>query len=516
MDPRFGVGHYSDAPMRLYFCILAAGSATVLGIDTASAIPPPDFLFAVGSQVGIVFSVMVVFLSTVLGGSLALARSFFALVKHKRVFWSVAAIAVLALSIGGGVLFDALWQEREYREWLKDSERFSDEQGAAIDMTKLDVSTQSGSASTNETSSDAASSEPVSELTARPPIAVDAGIAFIERYYENLGNGNAEAAYDVSKKSVPLATFKEWYAGTTGTEIESIQKIRDGVYSLVARIDEGSVSTRYAVLITLAEDPVRGTLIADSDVKVLGETANAPTDQPLPEGATANTSYFDGHQGEPLVIDNDEFASLLESGDPYVLDAREDEEYENGNLPGSHHLRFADLVAGEWISLPADRSIYVLCWSGIRGKEVAEFLRSKGIVARYLKGGSDGWVTYGGAWDGNIKFAQRYPDQRYQLVFSTKQVREYAENGVVFVDARPAAAYERWHIPGSVNMPIIYTPTVEMEATLDQIPPSSTVVTVCDDFVSCFVAKIAGLKLERRGHTFLGRYNKPWEYRDTY
>jgi rhodanese-related sulfurtransferase len=173
------------------------------------------------------------------------------------------------------------------------------------------------------------------------------------------------------------------------------------------------------------------------------------------------------------------------------------------------------LVAGEWIGLPTDRTIYVLCWSGIRGKEVAEFLRSKGFVARFLESGSDGWVSEGGEWNGNIKFVQKYADPRYQIVFSTAQARQYEQDGVVFVDSRPAATYDKWHIPGSVNIPIIYTATVNTETVLAQVPPSSTVVTVCDDFVSCFDAKITGVKLEQRGHTFLGRYNKPWEYRGT-
>jgi hypothetical protein len=45
-----------------------------------------------------------------------------------------------------------------------------------------------------------------------------------------------------------------------------------------------------------------------------------------------------------------------------------------------------------------------------------------------------------------------------------------------------------------------------------QVAPGSRVITVCDGYVNCFDAKITGVELEQRGHTFLGRYNKPWEY----
>ena len=90
----------------------------------------------------------------------------------------------------------------------------------------------------------------------------------------------------------------------------------------------------------------------------------------------------------------------------FILDAREDEEYEIGHMPGSTHIRFADLLAGMWGDLPEDQEIYVLCWSGIRGKELTEFLRSKAVNARYIEEGADGWVADGGVWEGEIKFSK--------------------------------------------------------------------------------------------------------------
>ncbi len=196
----------------------------------------------------------------------------------------------------------------------------------------------------------------------------------------------------------------------------------------------------------------------------------------------------------------------------FVLDAREDEEYEVGYFAGSQHIRYADLKAGEWIKLPQTQVIYVLCWSGIRGKEVAEFLRSKQLVARYLENGADGWVDFGGQWQGGIKFISKYSAERYQIVFSTQDVKNFVGNGVILVDSRNPAKYKKSHIAGSISVSIIYTPTSKLPEVLAQVPTSSRVITICDDFVSCFDAKIAGVKLEKQGHTFLGRYNKPWEY----
>lgn len=213
----------------------------------------------------------------------------------------------------------------------------------------------------------------------------------------------------------------------------------------------------------------------------------------------------------PLVITNTEFDAADESS-IYVLDAREDEEYAIGRYPGSHHIRFADVLDGAWASLPTDEVVYVMCWSGIRGSEVAEFLRMKGVPARYLEDGADGWVKNGGLWNGEIAFSSTYADARYTGTLATEDVRAAVAHGAALVDARQADAYAASHIDGSVNISVIFTPSDELDALLDLVPDGADVVTVCDDFVSCFDAKIVGIKLEYRSHVFLGRYAKPWEY----
>jgi len=232
------------------------------------------------------------------------------------------------------------------------------------------------------------------------------------------------------------------------------------------------------------------------------------------DGENSTPDFFTANSGKNIMITNQEFRDSILSGknDYLVLDAREDVEYENGYFPGSLHIRFADLMAGRWAELPTDKFIYVICWSGIRGKEVADFLRTKAIVASYLENGADGWVEYGGEWIGGIKFLARYTDPRYQLVFSTEETRKMVQEGVVLVDTREPARFQKSHIAGSVNIPIMYTPSAELETAFGQVPAGSRVITVCDGYVNCVDAKITGVELERRGHQFLGRFNKPWEY----
>lgn len=358
--------------MKVYMALIAATLLMMNGIETAYAVPPPDFLFAVGSQLGVIFSVLVVVLSGALGVATTLAKSFIARIRHRKAFWAFAALAVICLSLSGGYAIDRYRQQSLYMQWVRESNR------------------QSGSGAI--------------------------------------------------------------YASSSKTETRK------------------------------SED---------------------------------DASFFEAHRDLPIAISNEEFQSAANQGPPFVLDAREDEEYAIGNFPESLHIRFADLLSGAWTELPNDRVVYVFCWSGIRGKETTDFLRSKHIAARYIENGANGWVTFGGAWNGGIHFLDTYTGERYQIVFTIDQVREYEKQGVVFVDSRPQSKFEKWHIPGSISIPIIYTPTARMEDALAQVPPHSKVITVCDDFVSCFDAKVAGVKLEKRGNAFLGRYNKPWEYRST-
>jgi rhodanese-related sulfurtransferase len=215
-----------------------------------------------------------------------------------------------------------------------------------------------------------------------------------------------------------------------------------------------------------------------------------------------------------LEITNQEFKHVIESGagNFVVLDARENIEYENGNFPGSIHIRSADLKDGRWAYLPKDKMVYVVCWSGIRGKEVAEFLRKKNIAASYLENGANGWVEFGGKWDGGIGLSEKYSDEKYTIVLSTKEVKKLMKKGVVLVDTREPEKFNKWHIPGSINIPILYTSTNNIDMVFGQVAKGSSVITVCDGYINCFDAKITGIELEKRGNQFLGRYNKPWEY----
>jgi rhodanese-related sulfurtransferase len=414
--------------------------------------------------------------------------------------WVILALVVLTISVCGAYYYEQYKQNKEYALWVEESKRQdipnTDEQTDNDNLDKLKLGESEGE-----------------DVLSRGETVNDAGLAFIYNYYNNLGSGRVEEAYSVSSKIVSLETYRSWYIDTNQIIVDSAQKISENKYSLGLTLREKTGTIRYGVLMTLMTNEQGIYSIKDSDVRILADLNSGGDETPVEEPKIESTVFYDNNQHLDLSVSNEEFQSILSQGQPvYVLDAREDEEFEIGYFPGSYHIRFADLLAGEWIGLPQDRVVYVFCWSGVRGKEVAEFLRSKKILTRYIATGADGWVDFGGLWSGGIKFLSKYSAERYQVVFTTDQVKQYQQQGVFIVDSRHPSKYNRRHIQGSVSIPVIYTPTSQLEQALSQVPPNSTVLTVCDDFISCFDAKITGVKLERRGNTFLGRYNKPWEY----
>lgn len=212
------------------------------------------------------------------------------------------------------------------------------------------------------------------------------------------------------------------------------------------------------------------------------------------------------------VTTNQQFQALLEQkADILILDARENIEYINGYLEGSTHIRFADLKAGAYKQFSTNQPIVVICWSGIRGQEVAEFLASKGLKASYLETGADGWVAADGQWTGNIKLTQAFPEERYSIVYGTAEMQKFIADNVFLIDTREPEKFAADHIAGSVNIPLIQTPTDALESAFGQIPANSRVITICDAYVNCFDAKLTGIEAEQRGHTFLGRFNRPWD-----
>ncbi|MFA6522338.1 MAG: rhodanese-like domain-containing protein [Patescibacteria group bacterium] len=468
--------------MHKHFLLLCAICVAIASPTLARAIPPPDFLFQFGSQFVQFFSLFFVFAAAVASVTLRWSQVLFYKIRIHKKIALLCAVLVVGLSLGGAYLVSSMLRTTAEQDYSNQVANAIDDRIAQYDVLSTD------------------------EKTPEPLVITDPGVAFISQYYSNLSAGEVATAYAVSKQNVTFDVYEGWYENVTSIEVESVEHISDLGYSAAIKIFEGNTVTRCAVLFELSaiEEPIR---IIDSTVKVLSmEYVTSDIEQ-----TTTSGNYLSDHPTLSLAISNEEFATKNVSN-TYILDAREDEEYDIGQFPGSTHIRFADLLAGSWVELPTDKEIDVICWSGMRGEKVAEFLRSKGLAARYLEDGADGWVAYGGTWSGEIAFSHVYSESRYSTVFSTADVKDFVSEGVVLIDARDPAVYAKKHIDGSINISAFATPTFQFDALFAQVPAHSTTITICDDYLSCFDAKIVGIKLEKYGHTFLGRYTAPYEY----
>ncbi|MEY4311213.1 MAG: hypothetical protein RLZ71_1139 [Actinomycetota bacterium] len=78
----------------------------------------------------------------------------------------------------------------------------------------------------------------------------------------------------------------------------------------------------------------------------------------------------------------------------YVLDVREQDEWNEGHVPGAHHIPLGDLE--NRIDEVEDGSrVFVVCRSGKRSLQGADILESNGIDAVSVAGGTLGWIHSG-------------------------------------------------------------------------------------------------------------------------
>ena len=77
-----------------------------------------------------------------------------------------------------------------------------------------------------------------------------------------------------------------------------------------------------------------------------------------------------------------------------VFDVRQPEEYAEGHVPGAPLIPLGDVAAraGEF---PTEGEVLIICRSGARSMRAAEHLRSQGVDAVNIAGGTLAWIEAG-------------------------------------------------------------------------------------------------------------------------
>ncbi|MGW0734358.1 rhodanese-like domain-containing protein [Streptomyces sp. NPDC002851] len=87
----------------------------------------------------------------------------------------------------------------------------------------------------------------------------------------------------------------------------------------------------------------------------------------------------------------------LSDGD-FLLDVREDDEWQAGHAARALHIPMSEFVAryGELTeAAPADGRVHVICRSGGRSAQVTMYLAQQGIDAVNVAGGMEAWEAAG-------------------------------------------------------------------------------------------------------------------------
>jgi rhodanese-related sulfurtransferase len=77
-----------------------------------------------------------------------------------------------------------------------------------------------------------------------------------------------------------------------------------------------------------------------------------------------------------------------------VIDVRESDEYAAGHVPGAQLMPLG-VVPVRMNELPTAEPVYVICASGGRSYQAAEYLTDAGIDARSVTGGTGAWARSG-------------------------------------------------------------------------------------------------------------------------
>ena len=92
-------------------------------------------------------------------------------------------------------------------------------------------------------------------------------------------------------------------------------------------------------------------------------------------------------------IDVTEAAARQAAGTP-VIDVREPDEYAEGHVPGAPLIPVGSITE-RVDEVPSEGEVLIICKSGGRSMKAAELLRSQGIDAVNVAGGTMAWIDAG-------------------------------------------------------------------------------------------------------------------------
>lgn len=119
--------------------------------------------------------------------------------------------------------------------------------------------------------------------------------------------------------------------------------------------------------------------------------AAAPAQAPLAAEAAAPVTEA---LSLPVEIDAAQLNEIRNRDDVYVLDVREDWEFQSGHVPEANWIPLGEL-SSRLSEIPADKTVVAVCRSGNRSGQATQLLRQAGFDAHNMVGGMNSWSSQG-------------------------------------------------------------------------------------------------------------------------
>lgn len=100
-------------------------------------------------------------------------------------------------------------------------------------------------------------------------------------------------------------------------------------------------------------------------------------------------------QNLPLNLEVSTVEQLRQRDDVFILDVREDYEFESGHIPGATLVPLGQIP--NWVDeVPPDKTVIAVCRSGNRSGQATNFLRQQGFEnVHNMEGGMNAWAKAG-------------------------------------------------------------------------------------------------------------------------
>lgn len=200
------------------------------------------------------------------------------------------------------------------------------------------------------------------------------------------------------------------------------------------------------------------------------------------------------------------FMKVAENNKHLVIDIRETYGYEAGKIPGSIHMRFGDLINGDWEKLLPykDAPIFIVCYVGSTGALTIDFLEKRGFTKLYQPE------------KGILAAKRNEPDMPIEgslVTFGKHNIDKFAAKkalgeGAQTIDMRSPDHYSQ-STPFVINYRNFreFMTTPENTKFVNSLSKDETYLPFCDSDISCYLGEILLLDLEKAGIAVSGVYD---------